>query len=298
MAKNNLFEWDATAGNNTDVSGVSIAEGMAAANVNNAMRAMMAQVSLYLAFQNGGKVTTGSSNAYAVASGLTSLGAYEDGMMFAAVANHANTGAATLNVDSIGAKAIRKLGDVALQGGEIAANRPMLVVYDASANSGAGAFMLIGETPRVTNVHFDSDDTDYTFTSTTATTGSASNAVTITPASGTSKLVVIQAHTVGPSRTSTQALALLQLHFADGANSDTYTATGLARRSQVLVGGATSVGHQETMVLCAVLDQTTHLDSSGRWAFRTQGYNAVSGSSASTTVHDRTTLCFELEGLL
>lgn len=44
MAKNSYSDWDTTAGNNTDVGGINIAEGCAAANVNNAMRAMMGQL--------------------------------------------------------------------------------------------------------------------------------------------------------------------------------------------------------------------------------------------------------------
>lgn len=43
MAKNSVNDWDATAGNNTDVGGISIAEGMSPSDVNNAMREMMKQ---------------------------------------------------------------------------------------------------------------------------------------------------------------------------------------------------------------------------------------------------------------
>lgn len=49
MAKNALADWDTTAANNTDVGGISIAEGMAPANVNNAMREIMAQLATYTA---------------------------------------------------------------------------------------------------------------------------------------------------------------------------------------------------------------------------------------------------------
>ena len=43
MPKNSVNDWDATAANNTDVGGISIAEGMLPSNVNNAMREMMKQ---------------------------------------------------------------------------------------------------------------------------------------------------------------------------------------------------------------------------------------------------------------
>lgn len=47
MAKNSYEDWDATAGNNLDVAGINIAEGCAAANINNALRAIMGQLAAY-----------------------------------------------------------------------------------------------------------------------------------------------------------------------------------------------------------------------------------------------------------
>lgn len=44
MSKLSVSDWDTTAANNTDVGGISIAEGCAMANLNNAMREMMAQI--------------------------------------------------------------------------------------------------------------------------------------------------------------------------------------------------------------------------------------------------------------
>ena len=44
MSRNNLWQWSTTAGSNTDVGGISIAEGMAPSNVNNAMREIMAEL--------------------------------------------------------------------------------------------------------------------------------------------------------------------------------------------------------------------------------------------------------------
>jgi hypothetical protein len=49
MSKDELADWDVTAANNTDVGGISIAEGMNAAGVNNAMREIMAQLAAFYA---------------------------------------------------------------------------------------------------------------------------------------------------------------------------------------------------------------------------------------------------------
>jgi len=45
--KDSVSEWDLTAGNNDNVAGINIAEGCAAANLNNAMRSIMAQIKAY-----------------------------------------------------------------------------------------------------------------------------------------------------------------------------------------------------------------------------------------------------------
>jgi hypothetical protein len=44
MSKDELADWSTTAGNNTDVGGINIAENMATGDVNNAMREIMAQL--------------------------------------------------------------------------------------------------------------------------------------------------------------------------------------------------------------------------------------------------------------
>lgn len=75
---------------------------------------------------------TGAANAYAVtlAPGITSL---TTGQIVTFRANLANTGAATLNVNGLGAAAIRKNGDAALAANDIKANQIVTVVYDGTA---------------------------------------------------------------------------------------------------------------------------------------------------------------------
>lgn len=47
MAKNSVSDWDTTAGNNTDVGGINIDEGMSGGDVNNAIREIMAQIKAF-----------------------------------------------------------------------------------------------------------------------------------------------------------------------------------------------------------------------------------------------------------
>tara|TARA_R100001463_G_scaffold48807_3_gene98202 strand:+ start:345 stop:1646 length:1302 start_codon:yes stop_codon:yes gene_type:complete len=127
------------ASNNGSAANAGAAEGMAPSEVNNSMRALRGL--LKRGFNDaveGDKDSTGSSNAYAVAANRT-IAAYYDGMRIGFHANHANTGAATLNVDAVGAKDIKKNHDVALASGDIEQHQYVEVVYSASDD----AFQMI-----------------------------------------------------------------------------------------------------------------------------------------------------------
>jgi hypothetical protein len=126
--------WSPTAASNTSVDGVSIAEGMDAADVNNAIREVMENLALYRDLLGGAKVTGGSSNAYTLTSGLT-ITSYAQGLLFGFEANHTNTGAATLTIDGIGggAKTFKRLDGNDLAAGDIVSGSIYLAAYEASA---------------------------------------------------------------------------------------------------------------------------------------------------------------------
>src|SRR4249919_57472 len=78
-----IFAWSTSAGSNTTVGGVSIAEGMSPALVNNAMRATMAEVRVSFdssleTFFNGTAplpIANGGTAATSASAALASLGA-------------------------------------------------------------------------------------------------------------------------------------------------------------------------------------------------------------------------------
>lgn len=78
--------------------------------------------------------TTGSSNAYvlSIASEYTT---YADGDKFRCIANFSNTGAATLNVNAIGAKSIVHPNGNALKTGDMVSGQYYVFVYDATLDS-------------------------------------------------------------------------------------------------------------------------------------------------------------------
>ena len=135
------LDYSTTAGSNTTVGGVNIAEGMQAGLMNNALRAAMADSKKWQ-LDWSGIVTAGTSNAYTITSNQ-GIAAYADGLRFTFRADRNNTGAATLNVDTRGAKALRKVTGGALAAvaaDDIVAEAVYDVVYDLSSD----VFVIVG----------------------------------------------------------------------------------------------------------------------------------------------------------
>jgi len=71
MAKTKISEYSATSANNTDISNINIAEGCSPANVNNAIRTVMAQLKDQQAGTSGDSFTVGGNLSVTGTSALT-----------------------------------------------------------------------------------------------------------------------------------------------------------------------------------------------------------------------------------
>ena len=76
MAKNKISEYSATPADNTDISNINIAEGCSPANVNNAIRSLMAQIKDLQAGTSGDTipVTAGGTGSGTASAARTALG--------------------------------------------------------------------------------------------------------------------------------------------------------------------------------------------------------------------------------
>lgn len=141
-----IWAWSRTAASNANAdSGINWAEGQTAASVNDSARAMMGRCAELLDDLGATQTTAGTANAQTLTA-RSAFAALDTGLIVGFKAGFTNTGAATLNVNALGAKAIRKVtpgGESALAAGDITANGLFLVIYDAAANAAAGAWMLI-----------------------------------------------------------------------------------------------------------------------------------------------------------
>jgi len=86
--------------------------------------------------------TTGSANAF-IAAPSPALQAYTAGAKIWIVANFTNTGAATINVNGLGAKAIVTIGNSALRAGDIMSGYLYALLYDGTS------FRLLNQMPGI-----------------------------------------------------------------------------------------------------------------------------------------------------
>lgn len=134
-----LGSWDTSAGGNGFTVPDGFPEGMNYSDVNNAAREIMAVLAREYKDRSGELVSTGSSNTYSITSNRT-LGAYANGQTFKFRANHTSTGAATINVSSLGPKAISRPDGTAIISGAIQSGG----IYDVSYSSALDKFVLFG----------------------------------------------------------------------------------------------------------------------------------------------------------
>lgn len=145
-----LYDFLNTEASSSATGGVNTAEGQDPSTVNDGLRQFKQLVAAFIDDLGAVNTVGGTGDAVTVTlgqvGGANSISAYATGQLFRFIAGAANTGAATMNVNSIGAKAIRKISggsDVALAAGDIAAGETYTVIYRSTANSSAGGWVLV-----------------------------------------------------------------------------------------------------------------------------------------------------------
>lgn len=127
-----VYQWDTTALNNENADpSINWTENQNSNTVNNSARAMMAAVAALIKVISGQATSGGAANAYTLTSPSGhAFTTYITGMMVCFRANHDNTAAATLNVDGLGAKSLRKYGSTNVVAGDIETDNLIFAIYD------------------------------------------------------------------------------------------------------------------------------------------------------------------------
>lgn len=141
-----IYNWSKTAATNATADGdINWQEGMSPSSVNNSAREMMARIAELLGDLGGALTAGGTANALTITAN-SAFTTYADGLRISFRAASDNTDTATLNVNAIGAKAIRKLtasGEADLEAGDIQAGCIYDAIYSTDLNSSAGGWQLM-----------------------------------------------------------------------------------------------------------------------------------------------------------
>src|SRR5262245_29771925 len=162
MPGENIQDWSVTALTNGNAdSAINWLEGMPRADVNNSARSMMAAHAKQRNLLNGSIVTAGTANAQTFLSGITYTAVPTNLRVTLKIGpGLTNTGAATLNMDGIGAVTVKKLSGADLIASELVAGRYADLLYNGtnwimlnsypqfadSAGSAAAALSVVGKT--------------------------------------------------------------------------------------------------------------------------------------------------------
>jgi hypothetical protein len=141
-----VTSYSTTAANNNSAAPNGAPEGWAPSAVNDTIRQIMADIAVE-AQKNAVKVLASVAGTDTVTGSMTpDLTAYSAGMIVIFTPANNNTGAATLNIDSLGALDIQKYDGEALAAGDLRSGIPAMLVLD----SGADDFILLNPQSQVT----------------------------------------------------------------------------------------------------------------------------------------------------
>ena len=130
-----IFDWSATAAANASSdSEINWAEGQPRNSVNNSARAMMRRMRQFLDDTQGALVTAGTPNTYTVTTNSAPT-ALRAGLGFLVRVHSTNTGAATLQVDSLAAKGWKNESGADFQSGDLVAESFLHVYYHAGSDT-------------------------------------------------------------------------------------------------------------------------------------------------------------------
>lgn len=138
-----IDDYSITAASNTSLNSMAVTDSTVPSSLDNLIRQLMADTRRF-ANDIGAKAVSAGTDTVTLTT-ETVLTAYADGTMLGFIAGGTNTGATTLNVDGVGAKAVVKAGGTALAAGDIVSGMAVHVVYDAS--QGAGSWMMLNPQP-------------------------------------------------------------------------------------------------------------------------------------------------------
>lgn len=128
-----ISQWNTSAAGNNSAAPDGFPEGMPPSGVNDAAREVMAAVARQYQDSQGSLVTGGTGDNYTLTTNNTHAALGDQGLLVVNF-DRANSGPATLNVDSLGAKAI-EANSAALSSGDLSADTIYILAYNSVSDA-------------------------------------------------------------------------------------------------------------------------------------------------------------------
>lgn len=232
----NVSAWSTTAASNDGADSTigTVANTSSPTVVDDWIRGLMASVKRYILDTDGGLTSSGTNTITITTNRSISSGHQAAGFSLRFKAGGTNTGAATLNVDSLGAVAIKRLNGDALSAGDIVSGGIYDVAFDGTN------YVLLGTA--ISGGSYGTLSGDNTWSGTNTFTGN------VTVGDGSGDVVVIKGTTLNSFMSGLFSSANASaLYTAIGtvpvANGGTASTTAAAGARTLLNGLGTTKGH-------------------------------------------------------
>lgn len=223
----------------------------------------------YGQLQSGATIIATVTGTDTLTGSLTpAITAYATGNLFSFVAATTNTGAVTINLNSLGAKSITKQGTTALVAGDITSGRVQLIEYDGtrfqllnpSSSTGTGV-AVFATSPTLSSP---------TFTTPVLGTPSSGNLTSCT-ADGTDAVGFrnIPQNAQTGSYTMVLADSGKHIYHASGAGAATYTIPAASSVAYPIGTAITFINLSATSISIAITTDTMYLSNAGTTGTRT-----------------------------
>lgn len=137
-----VWTWDTVAANNDDADAtINWAESQAPSTVNNSARAMMAALAAWLKDISGAQTAGGTADALTLTT-VSGIGSHTSPRMLTFEASATNTGAATITIDGLASRDIKRNDGSALQAGDVTTGGIYMIAYE----SGIDDYLLLNPT--------------------------------------------------------------------------------------------------------------------------------------------------------
>jgi len=250
MAKTKISEYSATAGSNTDINSINLAEGMAPSLVNNAIRQLMAQLKDFQAGTAGDSVTVGGNLSVTGTSTLTG----------AITATGGVSGAITSSSATITGGTITGITDLAVADGGTGASTAANARTNLSAAASGANSDITSITGLTTALTVLQGGTGVTTSTGTGNVVLSTSPTLVTPALGTPSALV-GTNITGTASGLTAGNVTTNANLTGGVTSVGNAATVVTNAN--LTGAVTSVGNATSLgsftsanLLAALTDET------------------------------------------